>query len=302
MIGRGCLVLVGFTIGVGCRPTLDDRPWLITEPRVVGWKADPPEANPGATVSVQAFAADPAGPADTSAAVWALCHEPKPIPENRPVAPGCLAPPGADAVGNPVELTIPTDACRVFGPDTPQPLPGAPPTRLRDADATGGYYQPILISFGAGEAVGLERIRCGLPDASLAVARAFQASYVANENPAIAGLSFSAGGAPVDPAAIPPGARIDVVATWPSGTAESFPAFDRGSHDLLAMTEVLGVSWYATGGEIGQPAARIADPSVLSAVTTWTAPPEPGVFEIVLVLRDSRGGSDATRSSLKVDR
>ena len=61
-----------------------------------------------------------------------LCHEahvPKPVDEARVVSPGCLSLAAPDAVGDPVTLTLPTDACRLFGPDVAQPAPGAPPTR-----------------------------------------------------------------------------------------------------------------------------------------------------------------------------
>src|SRR5262249_40937168 len=66
----GIGIAIGIGASAGCYPALDDRPWLITEPRIVGWKVDPPEANPGAPVTLQLFALSPAGPPDTSAASW----------------------------------------------------------------------------------------------------------------------------------------------------------------------------------------------------------------------------------------
>ena len=280
-----------------CRPALDDRPWLIVEPRIVGWKAEPPEVSPGATVALQVVAIDPAGPADTSATAWTLCRTPKPLAENRPVAAECLAPSGADATGSPVTLAIPTDACRLFGPDTPQPAPGAPPTRPRDADTTGGYYQPITFVFAGARAVGLERVTCGLPDASFDVARAFQSTYTPNKNPTIAGLTFTVDGAAADPTAIPRGAAVEVGATWAPDAAEVFPVFDRASNRLLTTVEVLVGSWYVTGGELDLAAVEITD---ASTSTTWIAPPEAGAFEIVFLLRDSRGGVGAARADMVV--
>jgi hypothetical protein len=294
-------------LAAACRPELDDRPWLITRPAILGWKAEPPEAPPGATVTLQVVALDPAGPLDAgdapdiTATTWTLCHTPKPVGESRAVAADCLAPaPAPDATGDPVTLAIPADACRLFGPDVPQPLPGAPATRPRDPDATGGYYQPIALALDGALAVGLARVTCDLPDASLAVARAFQDAYHANQNPALTGLAFAVDGAPADPSALPPGARVTVTAAWQAGSAESFPVYDRASRAIVDEQEALAAAWFATGGQLDRGAAQVTDPSVLSTATTWLAPPDPGAFEVVLVLRDSRGGSDTARATLLV--
>ncbi len=301
----------------GCAPTLDDRPWLITRTEIVGWKAEPPEVPPGGSVSLQIFAlgppGSPSGPPDPAGTSWTLCRTPKPPAENRVVAPDCLAPPAAtaagapDAVGDPVAIKIPVDACRLFGPDAPQPPPGAPPTRPRDADASGGYYQPVAIALDAATAIGLQRITCDLPEASLADARAFQAAYHPNQNPTLAALTFSAaasGGAaptPVDPGAVPRGAPVMMTATWLDGAAETFPIFDRRSRTVVETQETLSASWYVTGGTLDRPAALIAGAATETTVTTtWTAPDAPGAYDLVLVLRDSRGGSDVARVTLVV--
>jgi hypothetical protein len=288
------------TLGLGCRPTLDDRPWLVRGLQIVSVHAAPPEAAPGSTVTLDVVALDPAGPVDTTMTSWTLCRSPKPLDEDRVVSAACLAPAAADAVGSPVAITIPADACRVFGPDIPQPKPGAPPTRPRDPDASGGYFQPLTIALGASLAVGLERIRCDLPDASLAAARAYLDTYQPNQNPALAPLAFSVDGAPADPAAVPAGARLHVEASWPAGTAEPFPLFDRSTDTVVPTVETLAVSWFATGGTLDRAAAEIDDPTVLATATTWQAPGGAGAFEIVVVLRDSRGGSDTARVSLMV--
>jgi hypothetical protein len=294
-------ILSALTTSAGCRPALDDRPWLITSPQILGWEADPPEATPGNSVTLRVIALDPARAIDTAATSWTLCRAPKPLVENRVVAASCLIPAAvADAAGDPVQLRIPTDACQVFGPDTPQPLPGAPATRPRDPDASGGYYQPVTMALGAALAVGLERVTCDLPDASLAASRAFQAAYHPNQNPAITGLTFNIGGAPVDPAAIPPGARVTVEAGWVPGAAEPFPIFDRGTGTVVSSREELLASWFVTGGELSQPNAAITDPGVLSTATDWIAPKLPSAFELVFILRDSRGGSDAASATLSL--
>jgi hypothetical protein len=294
------LIFMAVALVVGCRPTLDDRPWLITRLQIVGWTTDPPEAPPGSTVAMRAIALDPAGPADTTAASWTLCRAPKRLDENRAVSTTCLSSVSPDAVGDPVQISIPTDACRLFGPDTPQPAPGAPPTRPNDVDVTGGYYQPLTISLGSSLAVGLERITCDLPDASFAVARAFQAAYHPNQNPTITALGFTVGGTPVDSAAVPAGARVSIEAAWLAGSAETFAVFDRASKTVVETQETIVVSWYVTGGDLDRAATEIDDPATISSTTTWTAPPNPAALELVVVLRDSRGGSDSIRATLVV--
>jgi hypothetical protein len=292
--------LMGGGAAGGCRPELLDQPWLVTAPRLLGWTAQPPEAPPGGAVTLQAVALDPAGPADTAATTWTFCRAPKPLDEDRVVAPDCLTTAPADAAGDPVQVALPADACRLFGPDVPQPAPGAPPTRPRDPDATGGYYQPITFALGASVAVGLERVTCDLPDASLAAAGAFQAAYHANQNPTITGLSFTSGGAAIDPAAVPAGAPVDVQATWAAGSAESYVVYDRASLAVVGAVETLAAAWYVTGGALDRADAVIADPAVLAAAATWRAPAAAGTYEIVLLLRDSRGGAAVARAALTV--
>jgi hypothetical protein len=293
--------------GAGCRPTLDDRPWLIRQPQIVGWLAEPPEARPGGIVALRIVAIDPVAAPDTTTASWTLCHAAKPLDENRVVTADCLPPvPGAaDAVGDPVMIAIPTDACRVFGPDTPQPAAGATPTRPHDPDATGGYYQPISIALGTEVAVGLERVSCDLPDASLAAARAFAALYHPNQNPVIATLSMTLDGAPIAPpplgdVVIPPGARLHVQATWPDDAAEIYPVFDRSSGAVVMRREGIIARWYVTAGQLTQPVSRIADASAPMAATDWIAPETPLTLTITLMLADDRGGSAVAQSVLVV--
>jgi hypothetical protein len=297
------LALLG-VVGAGCSPSLDDRPWLITRPTIVGWKAEPPEVAPGASVELEAVVLDPAAAADPTATAWTLCHTPKPPSENRVAAVDCLAPAvPPDAVGDPVSIAISTDVCRIFGPDVPQPLPGQPTTRARDADATGGYFQPVTVAVGGALAIGLERVTCDLPEASLADARAWQAAYHPNQNPTLVGLSFAAAdGNPIDPAAIPAGATITIQATWLDGAIETFPVFDPRSRTIVDMAETLTASWYVTGGILGQAATTITNAATFSTATGWTAPADTTTVELALILRDSRGGSDIARATLTIAR
>ena len=292
--------LVSFAWCVSCRPTLDDRLWLVPRPQIIGLKAAPPEARPGMAVTFEVVALDPAGPADTSPTTWAFCSVPKPPAEANVVAPACLTPATPDATGNPVALMIPTDACALFGPDPPQPSPGAPPTRPRDPDATGGYYQPLTIALAGSLAVGLERVTCDLPAASLSVARQFLATYRPNQNPTIAGLQFLVEGTDVDPGAIPAGADVTLELSWSGGSAETFALFDQRSASVVEAQEDLTTSWYVTGGTLDRAATATSDPAVLSATAIWTAPRASGTVQLAVLLRDSRGGMDVAEATLGV--
>jgi len=305
MIGRRwspTLGVLAIAACVGCTPTLDDRPWSISRLTIVGWKAEPPEVAPGTTVALEALAIDPAAAVDPSATAWTLCHTPKPPSENRVVAPDCLAPAAVpDAVGDPASIAIPSDVCTVFGPDVPQPLPGQPTARARDSDATGGYFQPVTVVLGGAVAIGLERVTCDLPDASLADARAFRAAYRANQNPSITGLAFATDdGSRIDPGAVPAGAHLVVQASWLPGGIETFPVFDRQSRTIVSTAETLQASWYVTGGLLDRPATTITDPAATTTSTGWIAPGGAATVQLALVVRDSRGGSDLARATLVI--
>jgi hypothetical protein len=297
---RWALAGLALAFGASCQPTLDDRPWLVTRTQVVGLKASPPEVRPGTDVTFEIVAIDPAGSVDASPTNWTFCSTPKPPAEANVVARGCLTPSSPDATGNPVSLTIPTDACELFGPDTPQPAPGEPAARPADPDATGGYYQPLTIQLAGSLAVGLERVTCDLPQASLTAARAFQAAYQANTSPMIAALAMTVYGADVDPAAVPARAPVEITVSWPAGSAESFALFDRTSATVVEARETLTTSWFVTAGGLDRAASETADPTVLSAGATWTAPEEAGTVQFAVTLRDSRGGMDAIATTVVV--
>jgi len=292
--GWSLAVALGGLMSQACQPNLVDEPWLVRESKVVAVRAVPAEVLPGATVTLEGFALDPGAEADTSETTWSVCSQSKPPAESRTVDPACLQGPPA-AVGNPVGLLIPADACAVNGPDVPQPAPGQPPARPRDPDATGGYFQPVIATWESATTVALVRILCHLPAASLAVAQEFRARYQVNENPIIEDLTLSAGGQPLAlPWHLPSGteARLDLQARGDS--AETFPVFDPLGGALHDVQETLFVSWWATGGSV------TFDPGDTWTVR-WRAGSTPGPVWIVAVLRDSRGGFDVRKMVVLVE-
>ena len=107
--------------------------------------AEPAEAKPKTQTRYTLIAGSPDGPLDPHAS-FGFCTAPKPPTEDNVVSDGCLSETNliditSGAADEPTigDGPIPDAACLNDGPDTP---PGG--FRPRDADSTGGYYQPVV--------------------------------------------------------------------------------------------------------------------------------------------------------------
>lgn len=72
---RACtriLFVAGALFVAGCQPQLADRA-IVDDLRVLGVRAEPPEAAPGATVAFDALVADPSGDGRAISYAWAIC-------------------------------------------------------------------------------------------------------------------------------------------------------------------------------------------------------------------------------------
>lgn len=263
---------------LGCNPTPDADPSRIDAPRIIAIHAEPPEAAPGEAVIVQVIIAQP----DDAPIEWAWCVTPKPPTENNSVTPACLAD-GVTPIGQTggrIMAPLPADGCRLFGPQSP-----GPGLRARDADITGGYYQPIRVEAAALQAIGLVRLRCNLAQAPLAVAQRFATDYQPNLNPEITLITASDATS---------GETIRVRVE--SASAEQYLRFEPRGRALVEDMETLVVSWFATGGQFAQPRTTLVDGV---AEVTWTANAA-GPNRIFAVIRDSRGGSASTEAVIEV--
>ncbi len=274
-----------------CVPRVTDDDALVRAPRVLAVRADPAEAKPGSTVVLTPLVAGPDGTVAAPALAWSFCVAPKPLAADTVVSPACLD--GASLVpvgdGAPVSAVTPAGGCSTFGPN-----PAGAGARARDPDATGGYYQPLLADLsGAGPVVDLLRITCDLPAATASVATAFAAAYVPNANPTLAPLAASVDGMPLALAAVPPGARVTLTASWPASSAETYAYYDAAAQTVTTQRESMQVSWYASAGAIDRESTAVdgSDPALASG-NTWTAPADAGPAHLWIVLRDSRGGVD----------
>ncbi len=213
-----------------CVPELDDRAFLVAGPTLLAISSTPPEAAPSAQVTLAALYVDPSGELRADMA-WSFCVDRQALTDQGTVAPECVTPGGGGLVplgaGPSVTGALPMDACRLFGPDVPDPVMGQPAGRPVDPDPTGGYYQPsvLLVRDGADAySIGATRIECGLSGADAQTAAAFQTRYRENAAPAVASLSLvrASGSTPIAPDApgaapggtVARGEQVTLHATW----------------------------------------------------------------------------------------
>ncbi len=293
MRARATVALVALALpsSPACRPSFEDDPARVTDTRVLAVRIEPPEVRPGDTVVARALVASRSGTVSDAVVEWAACREPKAPSENRSVSQACLDDllPSA-GTGLEVSVAIPGDACALFGPETP---PGG--LRPRDADATGGYFQPIRLELGGDTAIALERVLCSLPSAPIDVALALRSGYTPNRNPTIRSVTALVRGTPTPMDGIPTDEEVRFEIEWEPGDAEGYLAFDPAEGRIVSRREALRVAWLATGGELEVEQTALGEDDVSTTMdNAWRAPPAPGVVHLWAVLRDSRGGLDFT--------
>lgn len=299
MRARSSLLISSAMILAGCLPDPGAPASLLTGPRLLAVRADPPEARPDVAVTYEALVIDADGARAETSVRWAFCASPRPLAETNSVSSACLDDAGVRPIagtGASITATTPADACALFGPDTP---PGD--FRPRDPDVTGGFYQPVRV-----EALGLvafdrQRVTCNLPNAPASAAIELQQRYRANANPTLTPLVARIDGALVALDRVPAGAHVRFEVGWPEGDAEAYPMFDPGAQRIVDRREALRVAWFATAGKL---AAEVTGRSEIelevSTENAWDAPSTPGTTRLWLVLRDSRGGVDVAGYDLHV--
>jgi hypothetical protein len=227
--------------------------------------------------------------------VWAQCLSPKPPTEDNAVSAACLSNGMFADLGIAASVTaaLPMNACDLHGPGI-----ASTEFRPRDADPSGGYYQPVRADLVDGSLIsfGLSRITCKLPTAPFAIANRYDREYVANRNPVIAASS------PAPATIVAAGSDVELSVAWTADVAEPYLYFDTLAQDLVVRREAMRVSWFATAGAIDVDATAVGESDDrLSVSTTWHAPDEPGPATLWYVLRDSRGGIATTTIDVAVE-
>lgn len=289
MRSRGWARLVPFSL-MACQPTLEHEGSLVSSPRVLAVKSEPPEARPGASVAYSALVALPVGASGSARPAWAFCTAPKPPTEDNVVATACLGETALLPVGAGLEIaaTTPANACSLFGPNA------ASGFRPRDPDPTGGYYQPLRVDLGGADPTfHLQRILCGVAGASADTAAEYGKSYLPNTNPTLGALQVILDGAPLALDRVPAAARLELTVSWGDADAESYIVYDRSRSQLVSQRESLRVSWDADGGRFDtESTGRAAADTATTSTNAWVAPDVAGAYKLWMVLRDARGGSD----------
>lgn len=324
---------------LACVPTFDDDLSLIASRRILAVRSVPAEAEPGTPVTftvLVASAGDDTSAADVS---WEFCLSPKPLTELGPVAQACVEAFGSGSellqpVGRGFSVTaeLPGDGCRSFGPLGPPAGSDGVAGRPADPDATGGYYQPVLLGQD-GVTLGSPRITCGVAGLPNDQVIRFASGYRPNENPAIAALTAQVGDDTTElvPGTSPsatfhPGDVVRFDVSWAacpreaecgdglctSGEnvrscaedcsegavgctgAETYLAADTETRTVVERREGMTVSWFTTAGKFdSEQTGRTEDDEDGTDVTNgWTAPSETGEVRLWAVLRDDRGGVD----------
>lgn len=318
MVNRIVLVLVLVLAVSGCVPDLADETPTVSSPRLLATRIEPAEARPGDAIATHSLWAGPDGVLADAPLSWSFCTARKSLAEPGTVAAGCLVADGPDliAIGSGASATgtLPGQACRLFGPDRPDPVPGEVASRPTDPDATGGYYQPIQVVAESEISLASARIRCGLPDATPEQSAQYLRDYVANENPAIAQVTRAGQGELVplerDPgatASVSAGETLELDVAWapcdaaPCTGAEPYVWFDPKARALVSRREAIRVAWFATAGSFETGHTGRAEDELGSHTTNrWTAPAS-GTHHVWVVLRDDRGGASWASFRFAVD-
>ena len=286
---------------VACRPEIGNAPSLVQSPRLLTLASTPAVAAPGAMVQIEALAVDPSGTLATPIG-WSICKTPKPPAETNSVSRTCVdQPDDAAPAAGPTTVTIPADACALFGPIPPPMRAGQPAVRPRDPDATGGYFLPVRATardvadaFGPPMAFALVRISCGLSNAPAEDTAAYRQRYKANQAPGLAGVDVLDSADQSIGDSVTSETKIRLRATWTEGDVETFPAFNIADHVLEDLRESIGISWFATAGEfLHDRTGRDANAVETTSDNDWTAPKvdRPTVVHFWVVIRDIRGGT-----------
>jgi hypothetical protein len=317
-----------------CKPDLDQIVSVVTEPTVLAVRSDPAETAPMTSMTFTALYVGPTGPIANPDERWQFCEARKPLAELGPVNTKCEQPSGDWFVplgsGATAQGTIPSDACRLFGPDVPPPEMGQPQGRPVDPDSTGGFYDPVqLYAPGASATVVIQeaRLSCGAGVLPSDVAVQYRQRYHANTNPAPDSLAI-VGGATLVTAdkgtnEIARNQRVTLEVAWarcptvdacgdgvcgPDETvtqcdadctmtlgctgAERYVVFDQPSQSLLDVRESLAAAWFTTGGSFdADRTGRNANDLTTTSDNGWTAPSTAGTVHLWVVLRDDRGGA-----------
>lgn len=264
-MSRG-LIVAAVAALAGCQSFPDPPVSFVAGLRVLGVKADPPEAAPGGSATISALAVDTAGAAPD--ATWNACFTAPMVGEA--VNPDCVQP-AAGATLQPIGQGLSITAT----------MPQVSADSLGAPDVTGGVYVPLIgdVRDPAGAVAAVYRWRLA-------------GSTPANTNPVLATVyrrDASGQTVALDPATPTPVAAGDAIslgATFAAGSAQDYTRADGA-----AVTEILTTSWFCTAGALSFEKTSALQPETVLHLDQ-RLPPAGSSIDLWAVARDERGGTD----------
>ncbi len=237
--------------------------------RVLGVHAEPPEAYPGDTVTLTAWAVDPLG--GNIDVTWSECL----LPSNGTANPGCTDGTGNGIVGLGSGLTITM---------TVPPLDAA---TLGPPDATYGVYLPIVVHARApddsADAIYRLRVRAVVAP-GCTIDPPYGGGCLPNQNPTFDTIDPL--GPEGDPIATHQGAVWALLAKY---TPDSDEEYKVPSTTDPTVPERLVTQWFSTAGSF--PDQPVGGTAVQKLTIDQSLPPRGGTFDLWVVGHDERGGT-----------
>lgn len=289
--------MILLSLALACSTPQFTQEWLVDRTRVLAVRADPPEAAPGATVTLSALVVDPAG--DPTVA-WMVCTVPIDCPDYAAIQ-GLAA---ADTSTMTAEelATWQAEAAAagflgfgvalsptliVMGGGPPPGDSGGPDTGDTASIPTSSDMTLVLDAIPVGKE--LADVTLGDPEATELATKSLTVgtSDTPNQNPTVDTLTVDGESA----ATVGRGDVVPLNVALTAGAAETYTD-DEGA----VQTEEPTVSYYVSAGTLTQSSASAEDAEV-----SWTAPESAGTARVWAVVRDGRGGMAWAEASAEVD-
>jgi hypothetical protein len=287
--------LVMLAAAGGCGNDFDPASY-IDKLRLLDVKAEPPEVPFGASSRLTATATNPGGAAPTI--TWDACLLAPPPATGQAINPDCASLPEGDpslvpfGVGDSVMVT----------------MPQLSPSMIALPDQFNGIFLPMRAKLDAGDGNVLTAFYGLRIYVAPLLTPPGQTVNPPNQNPTLTGV-FVAPAAdagvgdevpldPTTPAPVQSGWTLYLRALLADGSLESYNVYDGDPRTTPPrnVTETVGISWYATAGELSPDVTGVEKPT-----TTWTLtkhmPPSGSTIDLWVVARDERGGSDVQHRS-----
>jgi hypothetical protein len=258
--------------------------------RLLAAKAEPPEAAPGASVQLRAYAVDTQGRSIDIA--WAACLAP-PNPGMGTISSECLT---TDMGATLIPLGT--------GDAIMTRVPGVPSSVLLPPDITGGQYLPIKLKVTAQSDDDSSVYRLRLRPAGAGTGAGAGAT-AANRNPSLSSIDvvsersgqvYARQSLPADrPFVVHANETLILRAEFSSDSAEQYVVLG-GDGSVRNVTETLTAQWYATGGSLDNETSGADVDETFKADKHLAG--AGSVIDLWVAGHDERGGSDLVHRQL----